>query len=165
MKEISEQIRAAGLSASQVDTLEPEALPGGEGDGKADETFDEGLLAKGIAVEKEHTDDEQVAKEIAKDHLSEDPAYYDKLDEMEKAGVDKATFCRFAAKPKLPRYSIIVKDKSSGAVQDLGETENWKDYLPRSTSSSDLPMIGKKKSFVETLSDGSSLEYQVERIS
>lgn len=33
-------------------------------------------LQKGIKVELEHTKDENIAKEIAKDHLSEDPKYY-----------------------------------------------------------------------------------------
>jgi hypothetical protein len=36
-------------------------------------------LAQGIEAEYEHTSDFDVAKEIALDHLSEDPYYYDKL--------------------------------------------------------------------------------------
>lgn len=40
-------------------------------------------LEKGIKVEMEHTDDKEVAKEIAKDHLMEDPNYYDKLARIE----------------------------------------------------------------------------------
>lgn len=40
-------------------------------------------LEKGIKVEKEHTTDEELAKEIALDHLLEIPDYYDKLEEME----------------------------------------------------------------------------------
>jgi hypothetical protein len=36
-------------------------------------------LVKGMRVEKEHTNDEAVAKEIAMDHLYEDPKYYTKL--------------------------------------------------------------------------------------
>lgn len=41
-------------------------------------------LRKGIGVEKEHTDDPNVAREIAMDHLMEDPTYYDKLEKMEE---------------------------------------------------------------------------------
>ncbi len=41
-------------------------------------------LAKGVKVEMEHTDDEEVAREIAMDHLWEDPAYYDKLARVEE---------------------------------------------------------------------------------
>lgn len=36
-------------------------------------------LEKGIKVEKEHTNDEATAKQIALDHLAEDPYYYTKL--------------------------------------------------------------------------------------
>lgn len=39
---------------------------------------------KGTKVETEHTSNESMAKEIAKDHLFEDPKYYTKLAEMEK---------------------------------------------------------------------------------
>jgi hypothetical protein len=40
-------------------------------------------LRKGAAVEKEHTDNIKIARKIAKDHLWEDPYYYDKLKKME----------------------------------------------------------------------------------
>jgi hypothetical protein len=38
---------------------------------------------KGISVEMEHTTDREIAKEIALDHLFEDPKYYDKLAKIE----------------------------------------------------------------------------------
>jgi hypothetical protein len=41
-------------------------------------------LDKGIKVEKEHTGDEAMAREIALDHLDEFPDYYDRLDKAEK---------------------------------------------------------------------------------
>lgn len=40
-------------------------------------------IKKGIKVEMEHTTDPDVAREIAMDHLMEDPAYYDKLEKVE----------------------------------------------------------------------------------
>lgn len=40
-------------------------------------------LNKGIKVEMEHTEDKNKAKEIAMDHLWEDPNYYDKLKKVE----------------------------------------------------------------------------------
>lgn len=40
-------------------------------------------LKKGIEIEKEHTKNKSQAKEIAMDHISEDPKYYDKLSKME----------------------------------------------------------------------------------
>jgi hypothetical protein len=40
-------------------------------------------LKKGIEIEKEHTKNKSQAKEIAMDHIGEDPKYYDKLSKME----------------------------------------------------------------------------------
>ena len=51
-----------------------------------DSDFDADELAMGIEVEKEHTDDEALAKEISKDHLAEIPDYYTRLKVMEEAG-------------------------------------------------------------------------------
>ncbi len=61
-----------------------EELVGGLGDGKKDSEFDPEQLEKGIEVEKEHTPDIAIRKEIAKDHLMEDDRYYDYLEKMEK---------------------------------------------------------------------------------
>lgn len=44
----------------------------------------EAQLKKGIAVEKEHTNHINVAREIALDHLREYPDYYDRLEKVEK---------------------------------------------------------------------------------
>mgnify|MGYP000119709092 CR=1 FL=1 len=41
-------------------------------------------LEKGIKIEKEHTDDDKIAHEIAMDHLWEDPEYYTKLKSIEE---------------------------------------------------------------------------------
>lgn len=49
-----------------------------------DSDFDSQQLRIGIEVEKEHTDDEDVAKAIAKAHLKEHPRYYSFLLKMEK---------------------------------------------------------------------------------
>lgn len=40
-------------------------------------------IAKGVKVEREHTSDEATAREIALDHLSEYPDYYDRLKKAE----------------------------------------------------------------------------------
>lgn len=49
-----------------------------------DSEFDPDQLARGIEVEKEHTDNEYVAKIIAKTHLLECKTYYTGLDKVEK---------------------------------------------------------------------------------
>lgn len=42
-------------------------------------------LKKGIKAELEHTTDKKIAREIALDHLKEDPNYYTKLEKMERS--------------------------------------------------------------------------------
>lgn len=71
-----------------------DVLIGGRGDGKDVEdvakkhnvTVDQinNQLDIGMKVEKEHTDNSEIQKEISIDHLSESPVYYDLLIEMEK---------------------------------------------------------------------------------
>ena len=58
-------------------------IPGGVGDNTNPEDVDPGQLAMGIEVEMEHTDDPEIAEEIALDHLTEDPEYYIKLKTIE----------------------------------------------------------------------------------
>lgn len=61
-----------------------EKLVGGLADSRPDSDFDPVALAAGVRVELEHTRDRAQATEIAKDHLAEDPRYYEKLRQMEK---------------------------------------------------------------------------------
>lgn len=46
-------------------------------------------LKMGIEVEKEHTNDAALARDIAMDHLSEMPDYYTQLDKMENKSKEK----------------------------------------------------------------------------
>ena len=61
-----------------------EKIPGGLSDGEHPEKYNKKQLEKGTKVEMEHTSDKEVAREIAMDHLEEDPSYYTKLEKMEK---------------------------------------------------------------------------------
>ncbi len=54
-------------------------IKGGKGDKLNPKDVDQNQLQMGIKIEKEHTKDPQLAKEIALDHLAEDPKYYTKL--------------------------------------------------------------------------------------
>ena len=56
-----------------------ERLPGGQASGLRPRDFDQGQLAIGTTIELEHTRDVRIAREIAMDHLAEDPDYYRKL--------------------------------------------------------------------------------------
>jgi len=60
-------------------------IPGGLASGKKPSDFDKAKLEAGIKVELEHTSDRAIAAEIAMDHLTEDPNYYEKLETIEKA--------------------------------------------------------------------------------
>lgn len=74
-----------GLVAKSEDKLH-----GGAADDMEDVEFDPEQLKIGIEHELEHTQDRDIAEEIAKDHLAEDPAYYTKLATIEKAGLLEA---------------------------------------------------------------------------
>jgi hypothetical protein len=58
-----------------------ERIPGGLSAGMSPGDFDPRALRAGIATELEHTSSRAVAREIAMDHLVEDPDYYVKLKE------------------------------------------------------------------------------------
>ena len=60
-----------------------EILHGGLADNKPDSDFSPTTLAQGKQHEHEHTGNDQIAKEIAKDHLQEDPGYYKKIEQIE----------------------------------------------------------------------------------
>jgi len=61
-------------------------LKGGLADNIPDKAFSKKEVKRGMKVEREHTKDKESQKEIAEDHLAEDPSYYEKLEKMEKKG-------------------------------------------------------------------------------
>ena len=75
---------AVSRVAQKWATKYQDQLPGGLADKRKPSDFDPAALKKGIKVEMEHTDDPAKAEEIAMDHLTEDPKYYDKLQKMEE---------------------------------------------------------------------------------
>lgn len=75
------------FSEFETETDKPSnELKGGVGDSTAPSDVNTAELAIGTQVEMEHTNDTNVATEIALDHLTEDPKYYTKL---VKAGLAK----------------------------------------------------------------------------
>lgn len=74
--------------------IKEELIKGGMGDGKTlrdiaklhnvELSAIEDQFKMGQKVEMEHTTDVRIAKEIARDHLTEDPQYYTKLATIEK---------------------------------------------------------------------------------
>jgi hypothetical protein len=68
----------AGPANAQV-VAKKDLMPGGKGDNRADDEFDDDALEVGVRTEMdEHGLDSARAKEIAKDHLTEDSGYYKK---------------------------------------------------------------------------------------
>ncbi len=72
------------MTKIKITIKDTEKLHGGAGDSKPDSDFNSQQLEIGIKHEFEHTKNRKIAKEIAKDHLSEDPNYYKKIKKIEK---------------------------------------------------------------------------------
>lgn len=78
-------------------------------------------IKKGIEVEKEHTADEGMANEIARDHLGEFPDYYDRLGAMEKAA-KKSVKEEASAKVKaqlMGKYKMMKNDPPVPASKEV----------------------------------------------
>ena len=82
-KEESDRITAEELGEDPAGKLAGK-IPGGKADKHKPSDFDAKELAMGVKIEKEHTDDPALAKEIAMDHLAEFPDYYTRLKKMEQ---------------------------------------------------------------------------------
>jgi len=71
-------------------------------------------LKKGIKVEMEHTTEEMIAVEIAKDHLMEDPSYYDKLKAIEEPKLENSmgvtAYEKYWASPNALRMQHVLED-------------------------------------------------------
>ena len=109
--------------------LGSEALPGGKAKGKKPSDFDPDELAAGIKVEHEHLvgdgyskqEADDIAREIAMDHLSEIPDYYTRLDKMEsEAGV------KHARQKKAKTYlRIAMYDFDGTLFKSWEKTPDW----------------------------------------
>jgi len=80
-------------------------IPGGLADNMSPDDFSKKKIEKGIKIELEHTSDKQIAEEIAMDHLTEDPEYYEKLEKMESGE------CSNKSHKDLLKIINLVKDK------------------------------------------------------
>lgn len=69
-----------------INNLTNNKLKGGSGDNTPSDKVNPNQLSLGVQIEMEHSNDPEIAKEIAMDHLTEDPEYYTKLI---KAGLAK----------------------------------------------------------------------------
>ena len=88
--DVEEYARKLEVPVSEIIKLSPTELKDilknvGEHDFKPDSSFNQKELKRGIGVEMEHTKSIVIAKLIAKDHLSELPDYYSRLENMENS--------------------------------------------------------------------------------
>lgn len=107
-----------------------EFLHGGEGDSSRPADFDIEQLEKGIEVELEHTDNPMVAREIAMDHLMEDPKYYDYLEEMEaqfdqNAHDKESDYMSLANISQIEEQVDSLLDHLEKADEDGERLEDW----------------------------------------
>ncbi len=108
-------------------------LPGGLADKHEPKEYDKDQLEKGTKVEKEHTNDTEVAEEIAMDHLEESDdkkgkkgeKYYDKLKRMEERKKESKTLFNLMKLAKFAKKKKKDKEKNEYAIctESIGKTE------------------------------------------
>lgn len=105
---------------------------GGKADDIPDAEFEEEELEEGTEHEKEHTDDEDIAKEIAKDHLEESDTYYDDLEDMEEKKDKKDKKKKKSSLNKEAStvdYQVMSKDLGNGYTIFIDG--NYNSYSPK----------------------------------
>lgn len=106
---------------------EKEVIPGGKASGKDSAEFDKKQIQMGMDIEQEHTPSKAKAKEIAKDHLTENPGYYTDLKAMEASFKKKEeaskkaswidTFLDKMAAKKRDMPSLCKQDRPAGVCK------------------------------------------------
>lgn len=83
-------------------------------------------LEMGMKVEKEHTHDDETAKEIAMDHLTEFPDYYTRLDKMEKDAKKKTEAKESMGADASGSYEAPFTTNKNQTVILKKDIHNWK---------------------------------------
>ena len=102
---------------------ETEHIEGGRAEGQPDSRYDPNQLAIGTKIEMEHTNDREIAKEIAKDHLEEIPDYYTRLNAMEREArgftTEAVYFDEFSG------FDMITEEVPVGDFKKLNDYNQW----------------------------------------
>jgi hypothetical protein len=103
-------------------------LPGGRADDRPDSGFDRDQLRQGVKHEREHTKRKAITKEIAKDHLAEDPKYYTHLNKAEKMATPLTDLVarKFTALPYERAGAVAEKGKAIRRLASVGVRPNAK---------------------------------------
>ena len=100
-------------------------------------------LEMGVKIEMEHTDSLEKAKEIAMDHLWEDPSYYTKLKKVEAKETDTSSSGAYSA-PLFGKTDVIKRKISHIPNMDLNEEEEVGEATMSSSAGAfDVPAFGK----------------------
>ena len=113
-----------------------DVIPGGIADKKSPSDFDPKKFAAGTKVEMEHTSSRAIASEIARDHLTEDPDYYEKLKTIEKSpllvvkALPRKSKEEAVKKPK-PTSKAVKKQAGAGGKTRYTYPQEGKAKLPK----------------------------------
>lgn len=124
----SDVLKEAVLSYTKA--AKSDIIPGGLADNKSPGSKSQ--KAKGTKVEYEHTNSKSMAKEIAEDHLAEDPKYYNKLEKMESGKCASILSApqpvkRAAADPEdAPKVEVITEQVITENGPEMTESEQEK---------------------------------------
>lgn len=110
-----------------VEVTAADLLPGGVGDDTTDADVDATELAKGQKHELEHTNDLNIATEIARDHLTEDSKYYTNLQKIEAT----RTRVRVVADDLKPKDLVEWQGYEIAIEARGGETRNADKRYPQ----------------------------------
>jgi hypothetical protein len=102
-------------------------------------------LNKGIKVEMEHTNSRVKAREIAMDHLWEDPKYYDKLEKIETKEEKEKKY--LDVEDMIP---LLKKQLNKGTRFDSDKKDNDKKETKEATSSGSVGSFVGKVAFMDS---------------
>lgn len=130
-----EDVITSGIAYSMEKNKYKDNIKGGLADEKKPKEFDKKQLQDGIKIEYEHTNDMKIAREIAMDHLTEDPDYYKKLKLMEDGELDDDVEKSNYGPKGMGLYSekdnINRKSRRVGTVhEDVGQNKSEYKYTP-----------------------------------
>jgi 8-oxo-dGTP pyrophosphatase MutT (NUDIX family) len=136
-------------------TAAEDLLHGGTADHTPDSKFSPKTLDEGKEDEREHTDNDQVAKEIAKDHLSKDPQYYKKEKLIEQLPAKIASVYMQQLKNLANFREPIVYDESKPVYQ------NVVDHLAKAKQRGDHILRGRQNTHTYRTMTDPNYRYQM----
>ena len=115
----------AGMTATSTGGFEnydlgmdkSDLMPGGKADNMRPEEFDQEQLAIGTQHELEHTEDFELAREIAMDHLAEDPDYY--KEDVSKSNLPMNDKEELDPSKNPPKDNVLDKEALSDHIKSI----------------------------------------------